>query len=511
MSNTAVIGVYIPFLLVALFIFVSVLKSYLKTRRSIMLLLLSICIIGWISTDIAILLERDAAYNLYIWNIGLIFVGFAPLLTFLIFFRFYQQDRKIPRIIIILLLLIPTSNIFVSLTSLHHTLIREVEFLAVWPDRNVIVTWNVWFWVHTAFSYALAVASGVVAMYGYIKTPKYYRIPSFLFITALFVMLLGNQMFIMSILPPNFDPTGIGAVISMSLVFVALSESNNNVFVNFARGQLFSYLEDYILILNKDGNIVDFNPSAERWFSTFERDFKFRSLQETLAILEQNGATLKERVEGSDDQDIWFVDGTFPLILNLRVYKVLDSSANTIGSIATFTNVTQNRIALDLLEKKAGVDYLTGLANRTAFEGAKARLDTESNLPLSVIMCDINGLKTVNDTFGHMQGDKLIQIAAEVLTQVITRPYFVARIGGDEFICLLPCTDSAHANKLVEQVKETASKYISRPFPISIAMGTATKYRSEENIGDIIALADHHTYEDKHNYKTRHMNEDMSR
>jgi len=503
MSNTAVTGIYIPFLLIVIIVFVSVLMNYLRTRRNIMLVFLSLCIVGWISTDIAVLLVRDPALNLFTWNIGLIFVGFAPLLSFLVFFRFYRQERKIPKLVLFLLFLIPTLNVLVVLTSYTHTLIRDVEVLSVWPIRDVVVTWNVWFWVHTSFCYAMAVASAVVALSGYIKAPKYYRIPSFLLIAALFVMLLGNHLFIVKILPSNFDPTGIGAAFSMLLVFFALSDSSNNLFVNFARGQLFSYLEDYILILNKDGHIVDFNPSAERWFSTFKRDFKSRSLQETLAILEQNGASIKEGPEGKGDQDIWLTNGAFPLILNFRTYKVLDGNANTVGSIATFTNVTQNRIALDLLEKKAGVDYLTGLANRTAYEGAKVRFDSENHLPLSVIMCDINGLKEANDTLGHSYGDLLIQVTAEVLRQVVSNPFFVARIGGDEFICLLPCVDSEYANKLIEQIREAALKCGSHPFAISIALGTATKQSAEENIDEIIALADQRTYADKHIHKSR--------
>ena len=501
MSNIAVIGIYIPVMLTIIAIFISALVKLLKTRRDIMFLLLCFCMIGWISVDISVLLIEDAAKNLFIWNVGLIFVGFSPPLTFLIFFNFYLPERKLPAYVVFLIFLIPALNTLVVLTSNFHSLIREVEIISIWPVRDAVVTWREWFWVHTAFCYAATFASAVMIMYGYIKKPKFYRVPSFLFIASLAALLVGNQIFVMGFLPINLDPTGIGAVISVLFMYLALYSSNNRMFAYFARGQVFGYLEDHIFILNKDGNIVDLNPSAQQWLSPLKIDLKSCSLQKVLDVLEQNGALVKKLPESGDSQDIHFMDNDFPLILNLRVHKMFDGKTDAIGSIAIFTNVTENRVLLELLEKKAGIDYLTGLANRMAYEGAKARLDSENHLPLSVVICDVNGLKNVNDTLGHRYGDRLIQVVSEVLKETVNKSFFLARIGGDEFILLLSGVGLEYAYALIGQIKDAISKREDLPFALSVALGAAEKKFIDENIEDVIALADGRMYKDKNLYK----------
>jgi len=178
-----------------------------------------------------------------------------------------------------------------------------------------------------------------------------------------------------------------------------------------------------------------------------------------------------------------------------------DANGDSIGSIAVFTDVTQNRMLIEKLEKKAGMDSLTGLANHMAFNGARKRFDTPEHLPLSIIVCDANRLKHVNDTLGHQHGDMLLRVIAEVLEKACPKSGFVARIGGDEFIYLLSCTSPDASYALIKQIKNMLSKLENLPFVVSVALGTATKHSVEENLDDVIALADSHMYEDKKQMK----------
>ncbi len=142
-------------------------------------------------------------------------------------------------------------------------------------------------------------------------------------------------------------------------------------------------------------------------------------------------------------------------------------------------------------------DQLTGLYNRRFFEEELLRLDIEKNLPLTIIMADVNGLKLVNDSFGHSAGDKLLIKVAEVLMAGCRSNDIVARLGGDEFAILLPKTDSDEAKKMVEFFKDKSLDEKVESIEISVSFGYETKRLNEEKIEDILKKADDNMYEKK--------------
>ena len=99
-------------------------------------------------------------------------------------------------------------------------------------------------------------------------------------------------------------------------------------------------------------------------------------------------------------------------------------------------------------------DVLTGLYNRRFYEEEFERIHTEQNLPISIIIGDINGLKLVNDAFGHAEGDKLLKMAATAIQGMCRKEDVAARWGGDEFIILLPRTTREEAEGIVQGIKE---------------------------------------------------------
>lgn len=142
-------------------------------------------------------------------------------------------------------------------------------------------------------------------------------------------------------------------------------------------------------------------------------------------------------------------------------------------------------------------DQLTDLYNRRFFEEELLRLDVNRNLPLTIIMGDVNGLKLVNDSFGHNVGDKLLKKVAEVITDGCRSDDIVARLGGDEFAILLPKTDEHEAKEIVRRIKERALNEKVELVEVSISFGYETKKLSTEKIEDILKKADDHMYEKK--------------
>ncbi len=146
-------------------------------------------------------------------------------------------------------------------------------------------------------------------------------------------------------------------------------------------------------------------------------------------------------------------------------------------------------------------DSLTGLYNRASFEYEKERLDTENFLPLTVIVGDINGLKIINDALGHSEGDKLLITIGKILDRCCRKDDFVVRIGGDEFIILLPKTSSESAFEITKKIYDACDDYNNKIsgelYHISISLGAATRTSIHESLDGILKVAEDFMYKRK--------------
>ena len=142
-------------------------------------------------------------------------------------------------------------------------------------------------------------------------------------------------------------------------------------------------------------------------------------------------------------------------------------------------------------------DKLTGLYNKAYFEEEMARLDTKRQLPISLIMGDINGLKLINDAFGHSMGDRALKKAAELMTDSFRDEDIISRIGGDEFVILLPMTTEKTALEIVERVKRKCENNPLEYIKINISFGVATKTSVDEDINKVYKKAENRMYFNK--------------
>ena len=196
-----------------------------------------------------------------------------------------------------------------------------------------------------------------------------------------------------------------------------------------------------------------------------------------------------------NDEIYWRADGTF---FDIEYYSYPQyKDGMLVGAVVTFLDITERKNDEDQIKYLSCHDSLTGLMNRRYFEEALEKYDVKDNLPLSIIFADINGLKLTNDIFGHTSGDELIRKAAMVLKNSCRDVDALARIGGDEFVILLPRMASSEAKKIIEKVTKELSKEKVHAIKCSMALGCHAKIDVYQDIEEIMVNAENEMYKEK--------------
>ncbi len=148
-------------------------------------------------------------------------------------------------------------------------------------------------------------------------------------------------------------------------------------------------------------------------------------------------------------------------------------------------------------------DSLTGIYNRAFFETEMDRLSTSRELPISLLVADLDNMKVTNDTLGHAVGDQLLRDVTQVLQSSLRVSDILARIGGDEFAVLLPYTDATTARQIVLRIHKHLDALNRMPgiLPLHLSLGIATM--TSGNLRETFKLADAQMYADKHQRKTQ--------
>ncbi len=212
----------------------------------------------------------------------------------------------------------------------------------------------------------------------------------------------------------------------------------------------------------------------------------------------------RRRVKGDEVKDRY----QFRLVRKDLSFRWVETTGIRIewnGEIATLhflMDITDRKQAEVTLEFRSSHDVLTGLYNRQYFENEIERLQKSRRFPISILVMDMNGLKEINDSLGHAAGDEQLQKAALVIRKAFRPDDVVARIGGDEFVVLLPESDQEAAQKAVDRVEKVLKEHNQLTMdvnPVSFAIGYATT-ESSTNLREVFRIADRQMYLDKETY-----------
>lgn len=241
---------------------------------------------------------------------------------------------------------------------------------------------------------------------------------------------------------------------------------------------------DDLLSKDKESIIENKNPLNE---SICESKNKF--IQEDKKVFETKKTVKKEeKIELGNGENLY---------TEIIKTPVLNDNNEVSGIIGLLLDITDRKKIEKKLKYLSYTDILTKVYNRTCFEEKAKKIFKEENLPMGIIMGDTNGLKIVNDTLGHEEGDELLKLTTKVLKDVCKGNELIFRIGGDEFAIIIPKAKENECETLIKNIIDSCNNYKHDLIKISIALGYSVTYDLDKSIYDTLKEAEDMVYRKK--------------
>lgn len=264
-------------------------------------------------------------------------------------------------------------------------------------------------------------------------------------------------------------------------------------------------LPDYIFYKDKDSRYVGYNKKWKEYYESLgvasmigKDDFEAGAVSKEQATyyMNQDKQVMESKEMIINEYSVKDLDGK-DTIEEIKKVPVLNEDGEVWGIVGLVSDITEKIKLREKLRKLSYTDSLTKVYNRAYFEEVKQSVNFKENLPIGIIMGDVNGLKVVNDTFGHIEGDKLLKAMADLLGKVVSEKDFIFRWGGDEFILLIPNCDENKCESIIARVMKECKKHNFGLMEMSISLGSSIKKSVNEDIYDNLKEAEEKLYRQK--------------
>ncbi len=254
------------------------------------------------------------------------------------------------------------------------------------------------------------------------------------------------------------------------------------------------------LVYDENGNLVNYriteaNPAYERIFGVTLEEIEGKLADEAFQLEKPPFFDVHRRVAETHEPESfeWYfsaLDQTFRL-------SVFPHRKDALATL--YTDVSREKDIKETIDALSYRDKLTKLHNRRYYEESIPFVTRRGKLPLSIILCDMNALKIANDAFGHQVGDEILVETARILSSYAREQDVLARIGGDEFILLMPNTTREKAKRIMLDVKQASRKQNVQGVDLSLSFGLAVMHSVDEDFDVVYRRAESALYRYKLN------------
>jgi diguanylate cyclase (GGDEF)-like protein len=493
MSNGLLGTIYLLIACLPAFLIFLYRKQYQGKSLSLVITVMCALLTEWVLCN-AIMQFCQADYAIIFWHEAkYIGIAYSPVLVLM--FALEYTSIKLPLISNKpgLLFILPTITVLIIATNPFHHFFRASIIVAAGQVVKVYSENAWWYNVHAFYSYTLIGLTILLFLIDFLRQPRIYRRRPGLILLGItvptFINFLFDSGFNMKL---PLETTPLALILSMLFVYYALFIYRPVRIIPIARNIVVENMDNPIILVDNNDAILDINLAASRLL----KNSHHRVIGQSAEDFPLNWSNFLSMLpaETAEDEILTILENEGERFYKLSKVVLNDKKNKPIGTLIVLTDISDLKRAMMSLEYLGIHDQLTGLKNRVYFETQLQQMDRKANYPLGIIIGDVNGLKLINDAFGHESGDLLLKEAATIILNTCPEQSLVARIGGDEFAIVIPDSSEDEIVQLIQAIRKNCLRVSSLPAPLSIAFGFAIKTEVGPGINNIMKQADEHMY-----------------
>ena len=248
-----------------------------------------------------------------------------------------------------------------------------------------------------------------------------------------------------------------------------------------------------------NGNLTGCNKAFEKFVGRDELNllgekYKENCLEKELVleIANKDGNNLEKK-----NKRFYEIQYENDKVMKVEKFPLKDSEGKIIGVVGLSEDISEDKKFQNKIIEESYKDKTTGLYNRNYFEKIAVEIDKNFNGKLILIMGDSDALKLVNDSLGHLEGDRYLRDLSRIILEVVNKRGDVIRWGGDEFIILIPNATIEDAKEVTEKINYLCRNNDSSPIPISLSMGYSYREENNKTLDKMIEEAENEVYKEK--------------
>jgi len=489
------LNIFLIFILISLAASFYILRYYKKTYNFYLMLLLYFSIgcmiaeyleLGFTSFSLKVIFDKVA------------FLGVAaiPVLWFLTALKISNKSENINLKNISLISILPAIILILTFTNEFHGLMWKRVYLSDIKPFMLIKEYNVLFWVFVLYVVIVGIFGLILILRTILKEKYYYREHLGLLAFVVIISLLLITFDILKIEPFSYiSVTPISITSGIVFLVLILDRRRKNIILPVATNKIIENMKDGVFILNPENRVVSFNTSAEKMFNITNDNIKRENILRLIPNMEISEMLNRDGL--ISNKDIKINNNGRTAYYNISTSNIKDFHNTLIGKYIVFRDNTDKIKSKEEVEYLGYYDSLTGLYNRAYFEREIKNLDTAMHLPITIVVGGVNGLRIINEAYGHKQGDLVLCTLAKIFKNSVRKGSVVCRWGEDKFVFIFPKTFQKDVERIIERIRESIASYKKGEAPLSTALGSATKEYSAENIGEIIIEAESNMFKRK--------------
>ncbi|MGC1216489.1 MAG: diguanylate cyclase [Phormidesmis sp.] len=383
------------------------------------------------------------------------------------------------------------------------------------------------YWIATCF-YTYVVTGSLWVTRSALRSSRLHQQQAVIIVAGSLLPLIAGTLFTLGISPHHANILPMSFLITGLIYFANLFQFHLFDLLPVARDVLIERMNDGVLVVNRKNCVVDINPAAREYVRSPKGACSGQKIER---VLESWPEIVQYCHLAHDLSSHVIAKPQIPRYVEVRVTYLRDRKQRVTGKILVLRDITQNhqsqlqirqvntnlRLKLEQiqtlqaqLKEQAIRDSLTGLFNRRYFEEtlpAERTKAERAGTTLSLVLMDIDHFKKVNDTYGHLAGDRALQVVSNLVHQQIRASDIACRYGGEEFILAMPNMPLAEAYQRAESIRKAIKKAVievdGASFQVTISMGLGAFPDFPGELRELLKRVDQALYVAKANGRDR--------